>query len=89
MPESTDILSRDGMSEVCSWLLTRSQDRVELDPDMDLIEQRLIDSLGFAEFLFVLEDTTGKPIELDQINVESFRTLRNIWLTFFCAESDA
>ena len=77
------------MKQVCSWLLARAQEPVSLDPDMDLIEQRLIDSLGFAEFVFVLEDITGNPVDLEQVSIESFRTLRNVWRSFFCAEVDA
>ena len=83
MLPSTEFLEQGGIRDVCGWLLARAQQPVTLDPDMDLIERRLIDSLGFAEFLFVLEEITGKPVELDQISIESFRTLRNIWRTFF------
>jgi acyl carrier protein len=38
----------------------------------------VLDSLGFVNFLYVLEEQTGREISLDQVSPEDFRTLRKI-----------
>jgi hypothetical protein len=50
----------------------------ELGPDVDLIDQRVVDSLGFLNFIFTIEELVGEPIPVDAINVDDFRTLRRI-----------
>ena len=46
-----------------------------IDPDFDLIENRVLDSLGFVNFLYVLEEQTGREISLDQASPEDFRAV--------------
>jgi acyl carrier protein len=55
----------------------------ELDPDTDLIENRLIDSLSFIEFVFLIEQLSGQSIPLETVNVDDFRTLNTIGRRFF------
>lgn len=68
----------DVIKPVVDWLLERNPDREGIPEDLDLIENRLIDSLGFMEFLLLLEDLIGRELQLDQIDVDQFRTLRSI-----------
>jgi len=63
---------------VLSYLLARRPDLTSIDEDLDLIENRIIDSLSFVNFLYVLEEATGEPISLDEVSPEDFRTLRRI-----------
>jgi len=63
---------------VLTYLLARRPDLTSIDEDLDLIENRVIDSLGFVNFLYVLEEATGEPISLDEVSPEDFRTLRRI-----------
>ncbi len=60
-----------------------------LDLDLDLIEHRLIDSLDFAEFLFVLEEIAGRTIDLAMVDLDTFRTLRTIQSRFLDNHVDA
>lgn len=53
-----------------------------IDLDQDLIDSRILDSLRFMNFLFLLEELTGIPFELDRISVDDFRTLRTIETRF-------
>ncbi|MFF9007603.1 acyl carrier protein [Streptomyces goshikiensis] len=68
----------DVTKPVVDWLLERNPTVDEIPEDLDLIENRLIDSLGFMEFVLLLEDLTGRELQLDQIDVDQFRTLRSL-----------
>lgn len=48
------------------------------DPDLDLIDQGLIDSLGFTTLFALLEERFGVVVQLDDLNVDNFRTPRLI-----------
>ncbi|MFF1357759.1 acyl carrier protein [Streptomyces sp. NPDC058297] len=48
------------------------------DWDQDLIDGRILDSLAFVEFLFLLEEVTGNRVAPEEIDVENFRTLNRI-----------
>jgi acyl carrier protein len=67
-----------GRDLVVEFLLARRPELGTIDPDFDLIENRVLDSLGFVNFLYVLEEQTGREISLDQASPEDFRTLRKI-----------
>ena len=67
------------------FLLARRPDLGSIDPDYDLIDNRVLDSLGFVNFLYVLEEQTGREITLDTVSPEDFRTLRRIRERFFDA----
>lgn len=46
--------------------------------DTDLIETGLIDSLGFVELLLHLEEEYGVRVSLDEVELDSFRTVERI-----------
>ena len=65
------------------WIQSkRAPDNTAIGLDTDLIENRLIDSIDFAEFLFMLEEISGKDIDISEVELDSFRTLRSIQSTF-------
>jgi acyl carrier protein len=66
------------LSEVKAWLLARKPEIEELGLDFDLIENRVIDSLSFLEFIFFLEEISGREIGSEAQTVNLFRTLRTI-----------
>ncbi|OLZ62600.1 hypothetical protein AV521_41505 [Streptomyces sp. IMTB 2501] len=66
------------VTQVKEWILRRHPDRSDIPADLDLIENRLIDSLAFAEFLFLLEELSGRSIDRDNLQVDDFRTLTSI-----------
>ncbi|MFK0256272.1 acyl carrier protein [Streptomyces sp. NPDC090445] len=68
----------DAIKPVVDWLRERNPTVEEIPEDLDLIENRLIDSLGFMEFILLLEDLIGRELQLDQIDVNQFRTLRSL-----------
>lgn len=54
-----------------------------LAPDYDLIENRVLDSLGFVEFILLLEEHSGQEISIDSVSWEDFRTIESIRKRFF------
>lgn len=68
----------DPLDRVKKWLLARKPELGDLAPDLDLIESRVIDSLSFLEFVFFLEEVTGREIQVTPDAVNSFRTLHSI-----------
>jgi acyl carrier protein len=66
------------LAAVTNWLLRKKPALGEIDLDLDLIESRVIDSLGFLDFVFFLEELTGRELKTDAQSVKAFRTLRSI-----------
>ncbi|WP_030611062.1 hypothetical protein [Streptomyces sclerotialus] len=75
----------DGIDQVKAWIVKRHPDREDIAGDLDLIENRLIDSLSFVEFVFLLEQVSGRSIDMDTLEVDSIRTLDAIERHFFAA----
>ena len=54
-----------------------------LAPDYDLIENRVLDSLAFVEFILLVEEHSGREISIDSVSSEDFRTVDSIRKRFF------
>lgn len=67
------------MERIAAWIQAKNPglDR-PVTPQEDLIEGRLIDSLDFLEFIYLLEDVSGRTIDLQEVSVDDFRTLERI-----------
>jgi acyl carrier protein len=76
-------VSTGSVDEVRDWILRKHPETESIDPDLDLIENRLIDSLSFVEFVFVIESASGVSIDVENIDVGDFRTLAAIEKKFF------
>ncbi len=85
---STDTSTTDKIAAVVAFLLERNPELTELDPDRDLIESRILDSLGFVNFVYLLEELTGQEIPLDQTQADDFRTINRIKARFFHDDAD-
>ncbi|AUG80689.1 acyl carrier protein [Kitasatospora sp. MMS16-BH015] len=73
------------LDQVKAWLLKRHPEREDIAPDLDLIENRLIDSLSFVEFVFMLEQVSGTPIDMDALEVDDLRSLSSIEARYLAA----
>jgi acyl carrier protein len=73
----------DGLDFIVGYLRSRRPEYGDLAPDFDLIENRVLDSLGLVEFLYLLEEHTGREISLDAVSPEDFRTIARIKERFF------
>ncbi len=66
------------LQQLKDWILKRHPERDDIPADYDLIENRLIDSLTFVEFVFLLEQVSGRSIDTETLNVDDFRKLEVI-----------
>jgi acyl carrier protein len=71
------------INEVRNWVLAKHADRQDIGTDEDLIETRLVDSLSFVEFIFVIEQASGIEIDLETLDLDDLRTLAAIEKRFF------
>ncbi|GLZ31238.1 hypothetical protein Lesp02_34260 [Lentzea sp. NBRC 105346] len=71
------------INEVKEWILAKHAELTDIDPHLDLIENRLIDSLSFVEFVFLVSQLSGVEINVDTIELDDFRTLHNIEKRYF------
>ena len=71
------------LGSVIQWILHKHPERSVIDPSEDLIVNRLIDSLAFVEFVFLIEQESGTSIDVENIDLEQFRTLNAIEMAFF------
>ncbi len=73
----------DPMRAIREFVLDRNPKLSQLDNEMDLIDSRAINSLAFVEFIFLLEELTGEPIDPEELDLDDFRTLKAIEARFF------
>jgi acyl carrier protein len=73
----------DSMRAVREFILSRNPKLRQLDNELDLIDSRAINSLAFVEFIFLLEELTGKSIDPEELDLDDFRTLNAIEARFF------
>lgn len=71
------------LDNVTQWILAKHPALSSIDPSEDLIVNRLIDSLSFVEFVFLIEQESGASIDVENIDLEQFRTLGAVERAFF------
>ncbi|MEU9619624.1 MULTISPECIES: acyl carrier protein [unclassified Streptomyces] len=79
----------EALKPVTDWLRARNPEAGEIPADLDLIENRLVDSLGFMEFILMLEDLVGRELPLEELDVDRFRSLRAIHDNFLVPPAPA
>jgi len=73
----------EDLKPVIDWLQLRNDGLGDIPHDFDLIENRLIDSLSFMEFILLLESLIGRDIPVEELDIDQFRTLKAIEVNFF------
>jgi acyl carrier protein len=73
------------IDRVRAWLLDKHREQLTIDDDFDLIASRLIDSLQFVELVLFLEQLSGRPIDMESLSVDDFRSLLTIEARFLGA----
>lgn len=77
------------MALIQEFIRSRNADlNKDIPSDFDLIDSRLINSLAFVEFIFLLEEITGDSIDPEELDVDDFRTLDAIESRFFSSEEN-
>lgn len=77
------ITASEGVDAIVGFLKRRNPDVGEIGHDTDLIENRLLDSLGFVNFVYLLEELTGQEITIDENTTDDFRTINRLKKRFF------
>ncbi|CAM5423329.1 MULTISPECIES: acetyl xylan esterase [Streptomyces] len=73
----------DPLQAVREFILGRNPKLGQVPDELDLIDSRAINSLAFVEFIFLLEELTGEPIDPEDVDLDDFRTLNAIEARFF------
>jgi len=81
MAMRSDDVRSNRLDEVRAWLRSKHPGQAIGDHE-DLIESRLIDSLQFLELVYLLQSLSGRPIDMDSLTVDLFRTLAAIEQNF-------
>lgn len=71
------------LTDVKKWILSKRPERTDIPSDLDLINTRLVDSLSFVEFIFVIEQASGRVIDTESLDLNQLRTLEAIERSFF------
>lgn len=74
MPASVD--------DVRSWIMQRNPELTELDAETDIIDSRIVNSLQFVELVLYIEEIRGEMLESGDVDLDSFRTLKDIERNF-------
>ena len=75
------------LQAVKNWLLAKNPKVEDIPLDLDLVENRLVDSLAFMDFVFFLEELVERELDTEVESVENFRTLRKIEANILTAGS--
>ena len=51
---------------------------IAVGPDTLLIEEKIIDSMGVVELLAFIEETFGVEVDLEDLTIENFATIKEI-----------
>ena len=68
----------DVVEKLKDWIVAQNKSAQGMGLDTDIIENRLIDSLNFINFLLLVEELRGRDIPEEQVVLDRFRTLRAI-----------
>lgn len=68
-----------------AWLIHANADAATLrmEPDTDIIESRILDSLQIVEFILFLEEKSGRAILAEDLDPDTLRTLDSIYECHF------
>lgn len=75
--------ARDPIEQLRRHLMSKRPDITSLPLDYDLLENKVIDSLQFIEFVFFVQELSGQSIPLDEIDLQKFKNLNAIKDSYF------
>jgi len=79
-------MNSQNLVKISAWIRQNSKNVPEtITLDLNLIENRIISSLKFPEFILFLEDLSGKDITLESLRIENIQNLAAIEKNFFGA----
>ncbi|MBA3773796.1 MAG: acyl carrier protein [Ramlibacter sp.] len=73
----------DAIQKIRQFIAAGHEKPVVFSDTDDLLESGLVDSLRFVELVMLIAELSNREIAMDAIDIENFRTVENIWLTYF------
>ncbi|MCG8308630.1 MAG: acyl carrier protein [Cytophagales bacterium] len=64
--------------KIYQFIYTSLNDNIHFDKSANLIEEQIINSMGFLSFINFLEDEFNVEIELDEVSEDNFSTIEDI-----------
>ena len=78
---------RDEIAELLEWLQARNKSGKDIKLTTDLIEEKVIDSLTFVEYVMMIEEVTGQTVVVDDSILTKVNTLAKVEQTFFSLQA--
>jgi len=76
------LISLDKINEVKQWLLSKKKYLSDIPFDLDLIENDVVDSLSFVEYVLLIEEISGREVVVDDTVLDKVRTLDRVQLNY-------
>ncbi|MFZ6733971.1 hypothetical protein ACO0LG_18730 [Undibacterium sp. Ji42W] len=76
------LISLDKINEVKQWLLSKKKYLSDIPFDLDLIENEVVDSLSFVEYVLLIEEISGREVVVDDTVLDKVRTLDRVQLNY-------
>ncbi|BBB67737.1 hypothetical protein UNDYM_3484 [Undibacterium sp. YM2] len=78
----SQLISLDKINEVKQWLLSKKKYLSDIPFDLDLIENDVVDSLSFVEYVLLIEEISGREVVVDDTVLDKVRTLDRVQLNY-------
>jgi len=69
--------------QIKNWLLSKSPETTDFDEDYNIVEGGILDSLQFLELVYLIEHLSGHNVDISQVGISDFLTLKTIEAKFF------
>lgn len=63
---------------IYSYIVQELNDNIEFDSDINLIQEKIINSLGFMKLIDFLERTFTFEIDVSRVDEDNFSTIKDI-----------
>lgn len=73
----------DALQKIRQFIAAGHERPVQFSDTDDLLEDGLVDSLRFVEFVMLIAELSNRQIALDTLDIEEFRTVQTIRQTYF------
>lgn len=73
----------NAINELTTWLKEKDKTNMGFDQDTDLIEQGLVDSLTFVEYILMIEELSDCEVTIGDEIIDQVRTLNRVMTNFF------
>ncbi|UGT61032.1 phosphopantetheine-binding protein [Nocardia asteroides] len=73
------------IAAVEKWILEENPDLERIDPDLDLFESGLLNSIQIIDLVEVIDKLVPSRVDINALELEDLRTLKIIEVRFFAS----